>query len=1371
MRGVVLKHIVVGSIVAASVGACSGGGCTSGCGGVTPLPGGFEPDARIENAGAIRITESGFGFLEANLGTIASGVVDTEGGVMTFAIDETNGSIDIPVLPDVNYTVCPGGPTDNPLTCQVEIDVAALALDFAPNGPNHLTVSGPLPIRLQDLPLDTSIGGGNIAINAERDCPGGPGNGFAMIDATVRIALEVDDDPAHARYGYSRLRIEDISIDTGDIEDQLAMCGGFVATVGDFFRGFLIDQVAPGLIDTVRDTVEEQLCQKANPDVSPSCPNGTNDIEGVCRYGTDAESDCVSMVLGTDGHAELGSLLASISPGTDGGLDFLLAAGGPSSRPDGSGQWGDLDPVNGGATIGMFGGIEPKPVSQCVPLSTLQKPTGIPIPDEMRSNTVAGWPANFPRPGQSGPDVSVALSEAFLNYAFAGMYNSGLLCLGITTETVGDLLNTGTVGIFAASLRDLTLQRDNAPIAIVLRPTQAPHVEIGNGTDLATDPTLRLELPGIEFDFYVWSTDRFLRVFTAKFDLAVPANLEITPEGLQPVIEDVEVANGTVVNADLLAEDPQLLADAIASLISGQVGSLLAGGIPAFDISSALDGYGLRLELPPTVPGQGSPGLRKLTSGSHDFLGIFAALDSSAPQAAVVDAWVESRFVDERGLRAETVARGNAPVIVVGVDSSVEGGDTEYQVKVDHGPWKPFTRPESGAAGGELRVTDESLRIEGKHTVLVRGREVGQPYTLAEPVAVQVVIDTVAPEVAIAASADGALELDAFDVVTAQEDLLGRVAIGDGAFGAWQPVADLQLAPAGVEDVTVQVRDEEGNVGTAVHAIIRGAPRDTGDGGCGCEVPGGSTSSPRGLGAAAAFALGGLAMAARARRRRRLLESRAVQAGAALVTLAVAGTSPGCSCDESDPTNTSSTSGPGGGGGSGPSCENCIVLEPGLIGAYTSVTTDADGELWVAGYAEANWTQGYSWGDLVVGRWDGEKVAWEAVDGVPTEPEVDGSKFDTSAFRGGQIEQGDDVGIWTSIASSGGGKLAVAYYDRTNRQLKLAVRVENTWEVEPVEAIANGDAGKYAELWFEGETAVIAYQAIEPAAQGFVTSKVRIARAGSSGGFQFEDVAVEPETPCRAEYCASGSVCLADTGECAGTGTGCPECADGEECIGVGGTPTCAAVLDDGKLDTYPFATGGYIAAAKDPGGQIGLAWYDRVRGTLVAARKVGGAWTTQVVDGGGDVPSDVGIGTTLAIDAAGSWHIAYVDGYEESLKYARLGSDGSVAAIETVDDGIAVDGAPFGDGKHIVGDDASILVTGSGDVRIAYQDATAGTLRVATGTLNGDAHSWALKALPSEGVGGAFARIFNGADGVRIAHWWRVGAGDPRGDVAVVAP
>ena len=42
----------------------------------------------------------------------------------------------------------------------------------------------------------------------------------------------------------------------------------------------------------------------------------------------------------------------------------LLAAGGDSLRDDGSGyRWGDLNPINNGATLGLFGGAEPTPPS------------------------------------------------------------------------------------------------------------------------------------------------------------------------------------------------------------------------------------------------------------------------------------------------------------------------------------------------------------------------------------------------------------------------------------------------------------------------------------------------------------------------------------------------------------------------------------------------------------------------------------------------------------------------------------------------------------------------------------------------------------------------------------------------------------------------------------------------------------------------------------------------------------------------------------------------------------------------------------------------------------------------------------------------
>ncbi len=211
--------------------------------------------------------------------------------------------------------------------------------------------------------------------------------------------------------------------------------------------------------------------------------------------------------------------------------------------------------------------------------------------------------------------------------------------------------------------------------------------------------------------------------------------------------------------------------------------------------------------------------------------------------------------------------------------------------------------------------------------------------------------------------------------------------------------------------------------------------------------------------------------------------------------------------------------------------------------------------------------------------------------------------------------------------------------------------------------------------------------------------------------------------------------------------------------------------ITDELGDLMTDESGLYLTSAKDPSGQVGLAWYDRVAGTLVAARQSGGAWVTTVVDGGGSPPTDCGIGAALAIDSGGEWHLAYVDGYAETLKYARLAPDGSVAAIETVDEGISAGAAPFADGKHIIGDDASIHVSGSGSVRIAYQDATAVKLRTATASLNGSTHDWALSMIEGEGARGYFSEIVADGESLSVVSSYRLGKGELKGDVEVVSP
>jgi MYXO-CTERM domain-containing protein len=1067
-------------------------------------------------------------------------------------------------------------------------------------------------------------------------------------------------------------------------------------------------------------------------------------------------------------------------------MDFLLAAGGSSVRDDGSGfTWGDLNPINNGASLSMFGGVEPSPISECVPLAELVRPTGLKIPNELLDDQLINdWPAATP-----GPHIGIGLSEAFFNYAMAGLYNSGLFCIGISTETV-DLLNSGTLGLLAQSLKDLGIQQETQPVALMIRPTQPPHVTFGNGTNIETDPLIRLELPQASFDFYMFSSDRYVRFMTATFDLDVPLNLTVTPEGLVPVLETIGIANGKVENSELIKEDPAGLAATLQGLLSSQIGSLLGDGLPAVDLNGALASLGMRLVIPESVEGQGSPGLRTLTKDGERYLGIFAALEVADAgmmnaNAAETEADISSVEVDAAGLRAGTITADNAPVITVEVAArSPEGEELEHQIRIDGSLWRPWSRK------GTLQVTSEALRVEGKHLIEVRSRVVGEPYSVdPSPEQFEVIIDTLAPQGRVSTlTAGGEVNLTVRDMVS-KEATLVRYRFDDGAFGAWVPAVDLPsiAVPETAELIEVEMKDEAGNVGTARQEIIRGLPRGDGSGGCGCVVVGAEPTS-RGwqLGALGLAMLG--ALFARRRRARAaeapakprvgglgaaITRSKSRQAAAAAVVLGVAGSYSGCSCDEetTPPDPDYECIAPG-----------CSTLEQGLIGSYTSAAVDGEGNVWVAGYLEAAYEQAWpKYGDLVVGRvGEDDKVAWEIVDGVPTDPPPDGKVTNLEGFRGGQTEPGDDVGIWTSLAiNPATGFPAVSYYDRTNDALKFAEFNGTAWTIETVRDEPEGDVGKYSKLVYDGNTPVIAYMFMEPSDSGNIASGVKLARK-ATGGFQIEEVVRNEATPCRFGLCTGGAQCLADEGTCSTTASGCAECAAGEECMQTAGGPACAVVLTSVKVEPYPVASGLYVALAKVPGGGLGVAYYDRVNGTVNVAAQAGEGWTNVVVDGGvlpSGVVSDVGVGASLFIDDGGAWHVSYVDGYNEALKYARV-ADGVVEVIELVDEGFGVDGIPHPDGQHVIGDDSSISVTPSGSVQITYQDATNGTVRFATGAPNASGgNDWSVRVLESEVFGGFFSRQIEIAGSMKVLHWGRQiitaedGLKKGVGDVSVISP
>jgi MYXO-CTERM domain-containing protein len=1361
---------VLFAVLLAVIAGCSGGGCSSGCscGGVTPLAAGFPTERRIENVGSVRITESGLDFLEQNAGALVGLVLGDQGGIFSFEIPNISDSLGF----GTSYNVCPNGPKPNstPPECVAEFDLANTPFQIDAQGPHNLHIHGPLHLRIQKLPISYTLvfvpGSLDLVINKPGSCPG-TNQPFAEIDLSVNISLEIDGDASHARFGYSQIKVASISINKDQVLNQIEYCnGGLGGALIDAVDGFLFDFLEDSLTDALVGAVEDAMCQQANPELDPPCPLGTTNVDGVCRYGTNSDAQCATIILGMEGNFDLGGLLAGFSPGTKGAFDFLFAAGGHSLRPDGTGHhFGDLNPINGGATLSLYGGTDPTPVSGCVTPVDVDLPAGIPVPDELTANTIPDWPANT-----AGPHFGIAISERFTNYMLAQLYNSGALCLGVTADALGPSVPLTTsivgLGVGAASLTELGRQGDPAPLALIIRPGQPPHAEFGKGTDPVTDPLIHLTMNQVSIDFYAWSLDRYIRAMTLTMDLDIPVNLEAGPEGLTPVIADIGVANSTVTNHEkLIREDPVKIAAAVQDLLGSLVGGALGDALPAVDLASLTESLGLALVIPPSVPGQGSPGLTKITKDGDDFLGIFATLELAMamnlvePEFSQTSASLRSFEVDPAGLAFETRTDHNGPRAIVDLGSNLDDGTRtmEWQYRLNNEVWKPFTRSRS------VVIDDGVLRFPGKHQVFVRSRVAGQPKSLdREPVVIDLLVDEDAPSLRVTESPIGEIMIHANDVVSGASATKVRFRLMyDGTWGAWSEWLSAATIPTVVderaEEIEVEAQDEKGHIATVQQAIIRGRADGAG---CECSLGPASPASPSRSGGWLLLALAGLALTRRRRATPRIAP-RAKSWLAAIGLIAFGGLS-GCSCGDEVTEVPAACRDRG----------DCDVLRPGLVGSYTSVVVAPDGRVWVAGYLEKDWEDDWTYGDLVVGTWANGETAWKVVDGVPNDP-VNENLYDPKGFRGGQTEAGDDVGLWTSIAIGPNGQPAVAYFDATNRALKYASLGGGGWAVTTVQQLAPGDAGRYAKLTFVGGAPTIAFLFIEPGELGAVNSGVRLATGSSAdaGGatWAFEDVYRDLSTPCRADLCPTGTECVLEGGLCAEKSSDCPDkCPSGQACVLEGGTPICRD--KGGPLSIYPDAVGLYIDVDLRPDGGLGVAWYDRVHGNVMVAQKDAmGGWASIIVDGqdaAGNDTGDKGIGLSLDVDGAGNFHLSYVDGLSESVNYALVEGGVNVVSIEVVDDGFGA-----GDGTHIVGDDSDILVTPSGEIHVSYQDATAGTLQYAVGTPSATGHTWNVRTVAQDEFAGAFSEIVTIGGSQQVLNWWRVASPQAKGGVRILAP
>jgi hypothetical protein len=1387
----------------------------------------------VTNAASARLTQQGLAFLSANIGTLAGSILGRSGtgGIITFDVppESTSIPVSLPIIGNVGsipISICPNGSnaTSSPEQCIAEIEIGSAALTISTATPDALTLTGTIPVRIQEIPASgTIIGIGiNIDIGAgsNMSCDsstGGitPGAGFASLPITVTLPLV--PQTTGPRIGYTMVDAANSVVNVTITSSDLVACssasgvgGDIVSAILGALTGTIASDLGPQINSVVQNELKGLLCTTANAALDPPCPTGTspagdgglppvNDAgvvsgtEPQCVLNSDPTT-CLPIELGTEGNINLGSLVASISSGTTSNVDFMLAAGGA------------MNPADAGATLSLLGGATPAPQSDCVPVAANPIPTGLILPDEITGNTLsAPWPSTDP-----GPDFGIALNNLFLNYAFGSAYNSGLLCLGITTDSEQQL-NTGLVSFLIPSLKTLTFEEKGAAMAITTRPQQAPVITLGGGTNVTTDPLLSILLKSFAIDFYTWSEDRYIRSFTYTADLTIPVNLTTSSAGLLPAIGTLSLVNAVLSNNELITDNPTNVANALTSIIGGLVGQLIGSGFSPINLGSALSSYGLGLSIP-------TGGIRELTKGGQTFIGIFGDLSTVASGQVVhpLDTNVNlvNLTVHPEGMTLTTVRPETAPSLHVMFGSPADDGNTlvEYAWRLDQGTWSEW------AQGRDVTIQDPMLYMQAKHVLQVSSRVVGQPASQdPTPAQLPFTVDVLPPTVTVDRSdtTPSGFAIDAWDIVSPVTSLVARTRGTDtngklGDWTEWMPLAQAQIAP-GLSAIDIEVQDEVGNIGKISTGLIRGRPDPTlpVTGGCssGC-----TTASQSGSGWPA-IVLGLMGLAALFARRR---TSRAASAAFALGSMvAVASTNQGCSCGSSGGAEGVAPGSDGGlatdsgsptfepdgalvtedaGPVCGPQCNQPCgpPLPQGLIGTYTSIAKAADGTLWVAGYNDAavDPTLGVQsvYGDLVVGKYNPtvQKVAWVTVDGLPPVPS-DGScpVNDPTGWRGGDSDPGPDVGLWTSLQLDASSNPMVAYYDATNHALKFASSSDGvTWAVHTVSINAGSDIGKYAKMIVVGGKPVIAFMAIDTGTNGYSKTRVTVAQANvalpaQASDWTLTDALVDDETPCRAVDCTAGQACVTSTGVCTTIGTGCTAaCSSTEACIVTNGTAACTKIASSSDISDYPDSIGDYVSLAATSTG-LGMAVYDRVHGNLLGLTNGGGSWAVTILDGetgsrdaGTAVNTgDDGVGASLFVAANGDWHISYVDGISETLKYLYIpgGTLSNSLVPQIVDTGAAVDGKAFTDGIHIVGDDSSVQATSSGAVSITYQDSTAGTLRTATGTQTPG--TWTLHAVsqPSEFAG--FFPHFVPND-TTIANWWRWA--DPTtqiisGDVAVV--
>lgn len=867
-------------------GACSGSLSCSSCGGapLDPIPGGFDPAARIPRAAQVRLSRSGLDFLETRFSDLVNAYARQSCGAPEDApcpsgfqtscnasgVCVDNGGVPQPVLGfEIEYTtsgnavVCRDDPADpTRRDCFAWLRLEGLGL--TPEAPNKVRANVVAKIITNDIPIRYANGILDLDCIVDLDSAR---SGSPLQDLELVVELAAWTPPSGTGGGQLQVNVLEVNANIPDSDlsvrgdpvqgtagDALA-CGGLNAL--GFVKSALLDQLTGRLTGILQDQLDQVLGRRCGGAL-PACPGGTTcNADSFCEVG----GRVIPGELGLEGRADFASLLGNLGGGRPGQTDVAFLVGGNTTAD------------TAGVNLSTLGGAE---------LVALDPTCAMDLPSPRLRPSYAP-PDPLPTDGQADLDwdgvpetpymVAAGLSEAFLDQVMWSLYGSGLFCQKISAEQV-DLLNTGSLGLILPSL-DLLTHADKYPWALYpaalrLTPTAEPVISIGSGevtpgsgTPTLVEPLIRIVLDDVQVDFTALIEERWVHLLTVQADLTLDLGAAVTPANeVELVLGDLgqAVSDVRVSRSEILAESPQELADAIPALIQLALPQL-TGNLPTIPLPGpeALGGFELQVLGVRGVPGS--------TPSYFPNLAVYADLDFFPALAGnlTAQAETEARVAEVRmpalaSMRAPGGAAATEVVLALG-GTALPGQALEHQVRVDGGLWSPFfTAP-------QVSLPRAAFSVPGHHQIEVRARAAGEYRTLdPTPVRLDVVVDPEPPQVDVRVGHDGeSVLVRAVDRVS-RERLAYAVEVAGVAARVVPDDAGRVAVPALMDPtaaVSVVVTDEQG---LSTRVVVREAGawvvpevEVTEAGGCRCAAPGGG----------AGWAWLGLLVVGVARRRRR----------------------------------------------------------------------------------------------------------------------------------------------------------------------------------------------------------------------------------------------------------------------------------------------------------------------------------------------------------------------------------------------------------------------------------------------------------------------------------------------------------------------